>query len=75
MSLKKKMLIGLTIWWIGAVVTYGHAAKQFAIEDNIECLARQAASRLCWDDHRVEAVGASLIWPMHWSEYLWEQKP
>lgn len=60
----KKTLIIFSIWWIGAIFTYGHAVKQFGAE----CEAKEM--RYCMG--RIDAFGASLFWPMHWSEAVWK---
>lgn len=71
MSIERKIFIAFTIWWLGAVFTYGHAEKQFSAETRIKCEDDKRV-RPCIDMVRTDAFLASMFWPLHWSEALWK---
>ena len=74
MSKEKKIVIGVFIWWLGTVVTYGHCVKQFSAEEKIKCAEenRIYPNWTCDDMSRFDATFASFLWPLHWSEVLWK---
>lgn len=74
MRIFKRLFLGLALWSLMSVVTYGHILKQFR-QETAQCIASTPEPQRGGCDAtfvRMDAFMASLFWPQHWSEMLWK---